>query len=98
MAETCRWDKYVSKLQITGNPLTLAFHAYDNLLVVGNDTDMIRFVCKIFIEQSLPYSFGFLAYGTGRERSALTISAMAILEAHVLPHSRLSTRMSAELS
>ncbi|KZP15647.1 hypothetical protein FIBSPDRAFT_895647 [Athelia psychrophila] len=40
-AEDSRWDKYVSKLQVPGYPLQLAFHSYDSHLVVANDTDMI---------------------------------------------------------
>ena len=42
--ENCRWDKYVAKIQVPGNPLSMAFHAYDNLLVVANELDMIRHV------------------------------------------------------
>ena len=42
--ENNQWDKYVAKLQVAGNPLSMAFHAYDNLLVVANESDMIGYV------------------------------------------------------
>jgi len=41
--ENSRWDKYVSKLQVPGYPLSMAFHAFDNHLVVANETDMIGY-------------------------------------------------------
>ncbi|KAF9011295.1 hypothetical protein BDQ17DRAFT_1387682 [Cyathus striatus] len=40
-AETSRWDRPVATLQITGHPLTMAFHSYDPHLVVANESDMI---------------------------------------------------------
>lgn len=41
VAQNSRWDKYVTKIQIQGHPLSLAFHAYDNHLVIANESDMI---------------------------------------------------------
>lgn len=37
-----KWDKPVATIQVTGHPLTMAFHSYDKHLVVANETDMIR--------------------------------------------------------
>ncbi|TFK42159.1 hypothetical protein BDQ12DRAFT_677728 [Crucibulum laeve] len=41
VAETCRWDRLVTNLQVSGHPLTMAFHSYDQHLVVASETDMI---------------------------------------------------------
>ncbi|KAG6857290.1 hypothetical protein H0H87_006483 [Tephrocybe sp. NHM501043] len=40
-AEDRRWDRPVATLQANGHPLTMAFHSYDQHLVVANETDMI---------------------------------------------------------
>ena len=44
VSELCPWDRPVATLQTFGNPLSLAFHAYDPHLVVANESDMIRSV------------------------------------------------------
>ncbi|KAF5385356.1 hypothetical protein D9615_001068 [Tricholomella constricta] len=41
IAEDRRWDRPVATLQVAGHPLTMAFHSYDQHLVVANETDMI---------------------------------------------------------
>ncbi|KAG5644146.1 hypothetical protein DXG03_009040 [Asterophora parasitica] len=41
IAEGRRWDRPVATLQVAGHPLTMAFHSYDQHLVVANETDMI---------------------------------------------------------
>lgn len=48
LAEKSRWDRPVTTLNISGHPLTMAFHAYDNHLIVANEHDMIRFVSCFF--------------------------------------------------
>lgn len=40
--EDRRWDRPVATFQTTGFPLTMAFHSYDQHLVVANEPDMIR--------------------------------------------------------
>ncbi|KAG6812628.1 hypothetical protein H0H92_001711 [Tricholoma furcatifolium] len=40
-AEHRPWDRPVATLQTTGHPLTMAFHSFDQHLVVANETDMI---------------------------------------------------------
>ncbi|KAJ2921274.1 hypothetical protein H1R20_g15822, partial [Candolleomyces eurysporus] len=40
-AEVSRWDRPVASLQVAGHPLTMAFHSYDQQLVVANEHDMI---------------------------------------------------------
>ncbi|KAI6015651.1 raptor N-terminal caspase like domain-containing protein [Pisolithus marmoratus] len=40
-AERAQWDRPVANLQVNGNPLSMALHAYDPHLVVANDTDTI---------------------------------------------------------
>lgn len=42
--EDRRWDRPVATLQVPGHALTMAFHSYDQHLVVANETDMIRLV------------------------------------------------------
>lgn len=42
--EERRWDRPVVTLQVAGHPLTMAFHSFDQHLVVANETDMIRSV------------------------------------------------------
>lgn len=44
VTEDRRWERPVATLQIAGHPLTMAFHSYDQHLVVANETDMISFV------------------------------------------------------
>ncbi|KAF8195097.1 hypothetical protein BJ912DRAFT_1085993 [Pholiota molesta] len=41
LAEKSRWDRPVTTLNISGHPLTMALHAYDNHLIVANEHDMI---------------------------------------------------------
>ncbi|KAG5654155.1 hypothetical protein H0H81_006867 [Sphagnurus paluster] len=41
LAEDRPWDRPVTTLQVAGHPLTMAFHSYDQHLVVANETDMI---------------------------------------------------------
>ncbi|KNZ76317.1 WD repeat-containing protein mip1 [Termitomyces sp. J132] len=40
-AEEREWKRPVATVQATGHPLTMAFHSYDQHLVVANETDMI---------------------------------------------------------
>ncbi|EDR15987.1 uncharacterized protein LACBIDRAFT_242724, partial [Laccaria bicolor S238N-H82] len=40
-AEKGRWDKTVATFQVQGYPLTMAFHSYDQHLVIANESDMI---------------------------------------------------------
>jgi len=40
-AQNSRWDRPVATLQVAGHPLSMAFHAYDEHLVVANESDMI---------------------------------------------------------
>jgi hypothetical protein len=40
--EDRRWDRPVATFQTAGFPLTMAFHSYDQQLVVANESDMIR--------------------------------------------------------
>ncbi|KXN84995.1 WD repeat-containing protein mip1 [Leucoagaricus sp. SymC.cos] len=40
-AEFCRWDRPVATIQTSGHPLTMAFHSFDQQLVVANETDSI---------------------------------------------------------
>ncbi|KAI0327680.1 hypothetical protein GY45DRAFT_1327330 [Cubamyces sp. BRFM 1775] len=40
-APRCRWDKPVTTIQVSGLPLSLAFHAFDPHLVIANESDMI---------------------------------------------------------
>ena len=40
----CRWDKPVNTIQVSGLPVSLAFHAYDPHLVIANESDMITSV------------------------------------------------------
>lgn len=40
--EDRRWDRPVATFQTSGYPLTMAFHSYDQHLVVANESDMIR--------------------------------------------------------
>jgi len=41
VAQDHRWDRPVANLQVPGHPLTMAFHAYDQHLVVANESDLI---------------------------------------------------------
>ncbi|KAH7920933.1 hypothetical protein BV22DRAFT_765532 [Leucogyrophana mollusca] len=41
VAESSRWDRPVASLQVNGQPLSMALHAYDPHLVVANEADMI---------------------------------------------------------
>jgi len=41
LAESCKWDLPVTTLSIPGHPLTMAFHSYDQHLIVANESDMI---------------------------------------------------------
>ncbi|KAJ6604969.1 hypothetical protein B0H10DRAFT_2077476 [Mycena sp. CBHHK59/15] len=41
VAETCRWDRPVTTLQVSGHPLTMAFHSYDKHLFVANESDVV---------------------------------------------------------
>ncbi|EGO19096.1 hypothetical protein SERLADRAFT_454001 [Serpula lacrymans var. lacrymans S7.9] len=41
VAESSRWDRAVASIQISGQPLSMAFHSYDPHLVIANETDMI---------------------------------------------------------
>ncbi|KII94228.1 hypothetical protein PLICRDRAFT_101175 [Plicaturopsis crispa FD-325 SS-3] len=40
-AQTRTWDKPVATLHVQGHPLMMAFHSFDQHLVVTNETDMI---------------------------------------------------------
>ncbi|EKM84312.1 hypothetical protein AGABI1DRAFT_67693 [Agaricus bisporus var. burnettii JB137-S8] len=40
-AEFCRWDRPVATIQTGGYPLTMIFHAFDQQMVVANESDMI---------------------------------------------------------
>jgi len=37
-----RWDRTVATLSVSGHPLNMALHAFDDHLVVANENDMIR--------------------------------------------------------
>ncbi|KAH9486204.1 Target of rapamycin complex 1 subunit mip1 [Psilocybe cubensis] len=41
MAEHHRWDRSVASINISGHPMTMAFHSYDKHLVIANEHDMI---------------------------------------------------------
>ncbi|KAF8899316.1 raptor N-terminal caspase like domain-containing protein [Infundibulicybe gibba] len=41
VAAECRWDRPVATLHVSGYPLTMAFHSYDQHLMVANESDMI---------------------------------------------------------
>ncbi|KAH9948210.1 hypothetical protein B0H21DRAFT_890681 [Amylocystis lapponica] len=41
VAESCRWDRPVATLQVSGLPVSMAFHAFDPHLVITNESDMI---------------------------------------------------------
>ncbi|KAJ3493649.1 hypothetical protein NLJ89_g10966 [Agrocybe chaxingu] len=41
VSASCRWDLPVASVSIQGHPLTLAFHSYDQHLIVANESDMI---------------------------------------------------------
>ncbi|KAF4573505.1 WD repeat RAPTOR family protein [Pleurotus pulmonarius] len=41
IAEHCRWDRPVASLHIQGHPLTMAFHAYDQHLIIANEADSV---------------------------------------------------------
>lgn len=43
MLENHRWDRPVASLNISGHPMTMAFHSYDKHLVIANEHDMIRY-------------------------------------------------------
>ncbi|KAJ8501646.1 hypothetical protein ONZ45_g12060 [Pleurotus djamor] len=40
-AERCRWDRPVASLHVQGHPLTMAFHAYDQHLIIANEADSV---------------------------------------------------------
>ncbi|KAF5352352.1 hypothetical protein D9756_006183 [Leucocoprinus leucothites] len=40
-AEFCRWDRAVATIQTGGYPLTMAFHSFDQQMVVANESDTI---------------------------------------------------------
>lgn len=44
----CRWDRAVATIPTTGYPLTMAFHSFDQQLVVANETDLVRCVKPYF--------------------------------------------------
>ena len=62
--EHCRWDKPVATLQINGCPLTMAFHSYDQHLIIANENDMIR--CDLGSTSRIHQLIIETAYGTGR--------------------------------
>lgn len=39
-----RWDRNVATIQAPANPLTMVFHSYDRHLVIGNESDIVRYV------------------------------------------------------
>ncbi|KAJ7715065.1 hypothetical protein B0H16DRAFT_1806526 [Mycena metata] len=41
IAETRRWDRPVTTLQLQSHPLTMAFHSYDKHLFVANESDVV---------------------------------------------------------
>ncbi|RDB29372.1 Target of rapamycin complex 1 subunit mip1 [Hypsizygus marmoreus] len=41
VAEGKSWDRPVATLQVAGHPLTMAFHSFDQQIVVANESDMI---------------------------------------------------------
>ncbi|TFY55214.1 hypothetical protein EVJ58_g8388 [Rhodofomes roseus] len=41
IAASCKWDRPVSTIQVTGLPQQLAFHSFDPHLVIANETDVI---------------------------------------------------------
>ncbi|KAI0931160.1 hypothetical protein AcV5_005293 [Taiwanofungus camphoratus] len=41
VASSCKWDRPVTSIQVSGLPVQLAFHAYDPHLVVTNESDVI---------------------------------------------------------
>ncbi|TFK24262.1 hypothetical protein FA15DRAFT_619557 [Coprinopsis marcescibilis] len=41
IADSLRWDRPVTTLQVSGHPLTMVFHSYDQHLLVANEHDMI---------------------------------------------------------
>lgn len=42
--EYCRWDRPVATIQTDGYPLSMAFHSFDQQIVVANETDTIRYL------------------------------------------------------
>ncbi|KAJ3570758.1 hypothetical protein NP233_g4189 [Leucocoprinus birnbaumii] len=40
-AEFCRWDRPVATIQTGGYPLTMAFHSFDQQMVVANESDTV---------------------------------------------------------
>uniref|UniRef100_D8PM15 Raptor N-terminal CASPase-like domain-containing protein n=1 Tax=Schizophyllum commune (strain H4-8 / FGSC 9210) TaxID=578458 RepID=D8PM15_SCHCM len=41
IADSCRWDRSVATIQTASYPLTIAFHSYDQHVVIANDKDTI---------------------------------------------------------
>jgi hypothetical protein len=62
--ETRRWDRPVATLHTTGHPISIAFHSYDQHLVVANELDMIR--CVHSINHDVHGLTFATAYGIGR--------------------------------
>jgi len=42
LTESCKWDLPVATVSASGYPLTMAFHSFDQHLIVANESDMIR--------------------------------------------------------
>lgn len=47
IADSCRWDRSVATIQTASYPLTIAFHSYDQHVVIANDKDTIRCAVRI---------------------------------------------------
>ncbi|KAJ6541734.1 hypothetical protein B0H19DRAFT_1174442 [Mycena capillaripes] len=41
IAETRGWDRSVATLQVSGHPLTMAFHSYDKHLFIANESNVV---------------------------------------------------------
>ena len=47
IADSCRWDRSVATIQTASYPLTIAFHSYDQHVVIANDKDTIRYAVRM---------------------------------------------------
>ncbi len=52
-SESRRWDLSVTNLSVNGHPLTMAFHSYDQHLIIANEHDMIRYACSSMLRTTL---------------------------------------------